>query len=76
MEKHQSLNIYLSNIYQHSRVPEKKPPGRDKSISNHRPGEKEKIIGQKIRKGQPRPLLEKNQGIRSQLVKRKLKTCP
>ena len=34
----------------------KKPPGtRDKSISNHRPGEKEKnIIGQKERKGQPR----------------------
>ena len=33
----------------------KKPPGRDKSVSNHRPGEKEKIIGQKERKGQPRP---------------------
>ena len=33
----------------------KKPPGtRDKSISNHRPEEKEKIIGQKERKGQPR----------------------
>ena len=34
----------------------KKPPGtRDKSISNHRPGEKEKnITGQKERKGQPR----------------------
>ena len=40
-------------------VPEKtkkNPPGtRDKSMSNHRPGEKEKIIGQKERKGQPRP---------------------
>ena len=41
-------------------VPEKnkkKPwPGtRDKSISNHRPGEKEKKLGQKERKGQPRP---------------------
>ena len=34
----------------------KKTPGtRDKSISNHRPGEKQKIIGQKERKGQPRP---------------------
>ena len=34
----------------------KNPPGtRDKSISNHHPGEKEKIIGQKERKGQPRP---------------------
>ena len=34
----------------------KNPPGtRDKSISNHRPGEKEKnIIGPKERKGQPR----------------------
>ncbi len=34
----------------------KKPPGTiDKSISNHCPGEKEKIIGQKERKDQPRP---------------------
>ncbi len=31
------------------------PETRDKSISNHRPGEKEKIIGQKERKGQPCP---------------------
>ena len=40
-------------------VHKKKPkyfwPGkREKSISNHRPGEKEKIWGQKERKGQPR----------------------
>ena len=37
------------------KTPEKTPPGTiDKSISNHCPGEKEKIIGQKERKGQPR----------------------
>ena len=53
----------------------KKPSGtRDKSISNHRPGEKEKIIGQKKEKANLVRPLEKNQGIRSQLVKRKLKT--
>ena len=51
-----------------------KPRGtRDKSVSNNRPGEKEKMIGQKERKGLPRPTPWKNQGIRSQLVKRKLK---
>ena len=34
----------------------KKPPGTiDKSISNHCPGEEEKIIGKKERKHQPRP---------------------
>ena len=35
---------------------QKKKPRQEqekKSISNHRPGEKEKIIGQKERKGQP-----------------------
>ena len=42
---------------------------RHKSISNHRPGEKEKNIGQKERKGQPRPIPWKNQGIRSQWSK-------
>ena len=31
------------------------PGTRDKSISNHHPGEKEKKMGQKERKGQPRP---------------------
>ena len=35
-------------------------------------GEKIKIIGQKERKGQPRLTLEKNPGIHSQLVQRKL----
>ena len=44
---------------------------RKKSISNHRPGEKEKILGQKERKGQP---LEKNLGIRSQWSKENQKT--
>ena len=41
------IYIYESTIYQHSQLPEKqekKPPGtRDKNISNHRPGEKQKI---------------------------------
>ena len=31
------------------------PGSRDKGISNHRPGEKKKFMGQKERKGQPRP---------------------
>ena len=57
-------------------VPEKKkkknPPGtRDKSISNHRPEKKEKIIGQKERKRptSPDPLKK----IKGYAVKRKLK---
>ena len=43
---------------------EKNPPGtRDKSISNHRPGEKEKIIGQKKEKvNLVRPLEKKIKG--------------
>ena len=45
-----------------------------KGISNHFPGEKEKIIGKKKEKANLVRPLEKNQGIRSQLVKRKLKT--
>ncbi len=54
----------ISNSSHRTRKKEKNPPGtRDKSISNHRPGEKKKIllvkqkknvIGQKERKGQPR----------------------
>ena len=51
----------------------KKTPGtRDKNISNHRPGEKEKnIIGKKKEKANPVAPVEKNQEICSQLVKRK-----
>ena len=38
-----------------TRKKKKNPPGtRDKNISNHRPGEKKNIIGQKERKRQPR----------------------
>ena len=54
---------------------EKNPPGTtDKSISNHRPGKKEKIllVKKKEKANLVRPL-EKNQGICSQLVKRKLR---
>ena len=53
------MYIYYSNIYQHSRYQKKTkknpPETRDKSISNHRPRVKEKIIGHKERKGEPRP---------------------
>ena len=46
----------MSTSIHGTRKKEKKTPGtRDKSILNHRPGKKEKIIGQKKRKGQPRP---------------------
>ena len=47
---------------------------RDKSISNHRPGEKEKklYVKKKEKANLVRPL-EKNQVICSKLVKRKLK---
>ncbi len=52
----------------------KTPPGtRDKSISNHRPGEKEKIIGQKERKGYQSSPWKKSRDTQS-VVKRKLKT--
>ena len=34
-------------MYQHSRYQKKKPGKRDKNISNHRPGEKEKILKDK-----------------------------
>ena len=70
------INLISTSIHDTRKKNTKKPPSgtRDKSISNHCPGEKEKNIGQNERKGQPRPILEKNQGIRSQLVERKLKT--
>ena len=49
-------NLISTSIHGTRKKKEKTPPGtRDKSISNHRPGEKEKTIGQKERKGQPRP---------------------
>ena len=67
------IYIYSSNIYQHSRYQKKKeknPPGtRDKSISNNRPGEKEKLSVKKKEKANLIQPLEKNQGTRSQLVK-------
>ena len=52
----------------------KPPETRDKSISNHRSGEKEKLYVKKKEKANLVRPLEKNQGICSQLVKRKLKT--
>ena len=50
------------------------PGTRDKSISNHRPGKKKKIIGQKERKGQPHPTPWKKSRDTQSGVKRKLKT--
>ena len=68
------LSIYLPAFM----VPEKnqkKPPGtRDKCISNHRLGEKEKIIGQKERNGQPHPTPWKKSRDTQSVVERKLKT--
>ena len=47
-------NLISTSIHG-TRKKKKKPPGTtDKNISNHRSREKEKIIGQKERKGQPR----------------------
>ena len=77
---HHNIYIYIytnliSTRIHGTRKKEKKPlVTRDKSISNHRPGGKEKILSvkKKEKANLVRPL-EKNQGIRSQLVKRKLK---
>ena len=48
-------NLISSSIHGYQKKENKNPPGtRDKNISNHRPGEKEKkYIGQKERKDQP-----------------------
>ena len=58
--------------------PEKKnPPGtRDKSISNHCPGGKEKIIGQKERKGQPCPTPRKKSRDTQSVGQKKTKNLP
>ena len=48
-------NLISTSIHGTSKKRKKKTPGtRDKNISNHNSGEKEKIIGQKERKAQPR----------------------
>ena len=53
----------------------KNPPGtRDKSISNHRLGEKEKNFGQKERKGQPRPTPWKKSRDTKSVGQKKTKT--
>ena len=75
------IYIYITNLISTSihgtrKYTKKTPPGtRDKSISIHCPGEKRKNYRSKKKK---RPtssdlLKKKNQGIRSQLVKGKLK---
>ena len=69
-------NLISTSIHG-TRKKQKKPwPGtREKSISNHRPGEKEKILGvkKKEKANLVRPL-EKNQVIRSQWSKENQKT--
>ena len=51
-------NLISSSIHGTRKKKRKKNPSgtTDKSISNHCLGEKEKIVGQKERKGQPRPI--------------------
>ena len=69
-------NLISTSIHG-TRKKQKKPwPGtRDKSISNHRPGEKEKNFGvKKKEKANLVRLLEKNQGVRSQWSKENQKT--
>ena len=48
-----SLNLISTSI--HGTRKKDLPGTRDKSISNQRTGDKEQIIGQNERKGQPRP---------------------
>ena len=75
------IYIYLLTYYQPAftvtRKKEKKTPGtRDKNISNHRLGKKEKISYKKKKKEKANSVtpVEKNQEICSQLVKRKIKS--
>ena len=68
-------NLISTSIHGTRKKTKKTPPGtRDKSISNHQPEEKEKIIGQKERKGQPRLTPWKKSRDTQSVVKRKLKT--
>ena len=76
---HIYIYIYLSNIYQPSRYQKKKRknPRQEQEIKVSRitaRGEKKKLLVKKKEKANLVRPLEKNQGIRSQLVKRKLKT--
>ena len=50
------------------------PRTKNKSISNDRPGGKEKIIGQKERKGQPRPTPWKKSRDTQSVGQKKTKT--
>ena len=69
------LLIYYLPAFTVTRTPPPKTPRtKDKNISNHRPGEKEKISQDKKKeKTNPVTPVEKNQEICSQLVKRKIK---
>ena len=68
-------NLISTSIHGTKKKEKKKPPGtRDKSISNHRPEEKEKIIGQKERKGQPRQTPWKKSRYTQSVGQKKTKT--
>ena len=70
-------NLISTSIHGTEKKTKKKNPGQEqkkKSISNHRPGEKGKILGQKKEKANLVRPLEKNQGIRSQWSKENQKT--
>ena len=70
-------NLISTSIHVTRKKTKKTPPGtRDKSISNHRPGEKEKLIGQKERKGQPHPTPWKKSRDTQSVGQKKTKNLP
>ena len=72
-----STNLISTSIHGTRKNLKKNPRGtRDKSISNHCLGEKEKIIGQKERKGQPRPTPWKKSRDTQSVGQKKTKNLP
>ena len=70
-------NLISTSIHGTRKKTKKALPGtRYKSISNHRPGEKEKIIDQKERKGQPRPTPWKKSRDTQSVGQKKTKNLP
>ena len=59
-------NLISTSIHDYQKKEKKTPGTRDKNISNHRPGEKEKILlDKKKEKANPVTSLEKNQDMQS-----------
>ena len=68
-------NLLSASIHGYQKKNKKTPGTRDKNISNHRLGEKEKnIIGQKERKGQPRHTRWKKSRDMQSVGQKKIKT--